>query len=66
MTISDQLRTAIRECGLSANELGKESGVPQPMITRFLNGSELRTNTVDKLAAYFRLELRPIAKQKRK
>ena len=59
MEVSNQLRTAIRKSGKSANVLAKESGIPQPTITRFLAGGEMRSNTIDKLAAYFGLELRP-------
>ena len=62
MEISNQLRAAIRKSGKSANVLAKESGVPQPTITRFLAGAEMRSNTIDKLAAYFGLELRSAAK----
>ncbi|HUE71011.1 MAG TPA: helix-turn-helix transcriptional regulator [Pirellulaceae bacterium] len=56
-TISDQLRAAIRNSGKSATALAKESGVPQPMITRFLNGQQLLSGTVDRLAGHLGLVL---------
>jgi hypothetical protein len=64
MSVSNQLREAIRNCGMSANELSRVSGVPQPTITRFLNDGELRSNNVDKLAAYFGLVLKKERKGK--
>jgi transcriptional regulator with XRE-family HTH domain len=58
MAISDDLRAAIRASGKSLTLLAKESGVPQPMLTRFMNGQDLRLATVDKLCSYFGLTLR--------
>jgi plasmid maintenance system antidote protein VapI len=66
MDVSDQLRTAIRKSGISANELSRSCGVPQPTITRFLAGAEARASTIDKLAAYFGLTLQPAAARPRK
>lgn len=72
MSISDQLRQAISESGKSANVLAKETGVPQPTITRFLNGAEMRTGSIDKLSAYLGLTLtkepasKPAAKRGKK
>ena len=59
MTISDDLRHAIRNSGKSVTAIAKESGVPQPMLTRFMNGQDLRLATVDKLAAQLGLTLQP-------
>jgi len=42
---------------MSANALAGASGVPQPTITRFLAGAEMKSATIDKLAAYFGLAL---------
>jgi plasmid maintenance system antidote protein VapI len=64
MAISEQLREAIRASGLSANALARGCGVPQPMLTRFINGLDVRLATADKLAAYFGLELRPATEKK--
>jgi hypothetical protein len=60
MSVSNQLRTAIRRSGKSANELAKEAKIPQPTITRFLNGADMKASTIDKLAEYFGLQLRPV------
>ena|SRR3990167_1761865 len=56
-TMSDILRNAIRNCGLSANELAKRTGVPQPTITRFLAGKDLRLSRAQKIAAFLGLRL---------
>jgi hypothetical protein len=66
MAISDQLRQAIRDCGLSLNQIAKGAGVDQPMLSRFMssdgqaNDIRLQRNA-DKLADYFGLELTPMA-----
>jgi plasmid maintenance system antidote protein VapI len=62
MTISDDLRDAIRDSGKSVTALAKECGVPQPMLTRFVNGKDVRLETANKLAAYFGLTLQPEGK----
>ena len=55
--VEDTLRRAIRDCGLSANELAKRTGVSQPAITRFLQGSDMLLSTASKIAAYLGLSL---------
>jgi predicted transcriptional regulator len=55
--IDDTLRKAIKTCGLSANELARETGVPQPTITRFLAGADMRISTAAKIATYLELVL---------
>lgn len=56
--MADALRAAIRKCGKSANELAKETGVPQPTITRFLAGADMKLSTAEKLASRLGLRLR--------
>jgi len=48
---------AIENAGISANQIAREYGVPQPTITRFVNGADMKASTIDKLAAYFGLKL---------
>lgn len=55
--ISEILRKAIDACGLSVNELARQSEIPQPMLTRFINGKDIRLNTAEKLARFFGLIL---------
>lgn len=59
--IADVLRDAIRKCGESANALADKTGVPQPTITRFLAGADMKLETAGKLAAYLGLKLKPDA-----
>jgi plasmid maintenance system antidote protein VapI len=57
MPLDEQLRDKIRDSGKSVNQLAAECGVPQPVLTRFLNGKDIRLETANKLAAYFSLKL---------
>ena len=66
MSISDQLREKNAASGKSLKAIERESGVPQPMMTRFVNGFDIRLMTADKLAEYFGLELQPRKKKRRK
>lgn len=56
--LADALRDAIRKSGMSANALAEETGVPQPTITRFLAGADMKLETAGKLAAYLGLALK--------
>jgi transcriptional regulator with XRE-family HTH domain len=59
LAISDVLREAVRECGLSMNRIAKESGVPFSAIQRFVTGKRpISTANLDGLARYLKLELR--------
>lgn len=56
-TLDESLRQAIRDSGLSANQLARATEVPQPTITRFLNGADMKLSTASRLAAYLGLHL---------
>jgi len=63
-TMSDILRTAIGESGLSAYRIAKDTGLVVTSIIRFVNGeTSLRLDKADALAEYLGLEL---VKQKAK
>lgn len=55
--MAEKLRTAIRKSGLSLSQLARETGVPQPRITVFLQGKDIRLSTAQKLMARLGLEL---------
>jgi plasmid maintenance system antidote protein VapI len=56
--ISDLLRRAIAESGISYNALQKETGVTRASIMRFVRGDQsIRLDMADRLAAYFGLTL---------
>lgn len=57
-TLTDELKQAIADSGVSGYKLAKESGVPQPVVQRFLAGERgISLTTADKLAAYLGLRL---------
>jgi plasmid maintenance system antidote protein VapI len=57
-TVSDQLRRAIEESGLTRYEIWKRSGVDQGALSRFINNKQsLTLEMVDKLADVLGLEL---------
>ncbi len=55
--LAEQLRAAISKSGLSDSELARQTGVPQPTITRFRNGADMKLSTAQRLATYLGLEL---------
>jgi predicted transcriptional regulator len=56
--IDAALRRAILDSGISANELARRSGVPQPTITRFLAGADMRISKAAKIALELGLSLK--------
>lgn len=56
--MADTLRDAIRKSGKSANQLAAETGVPQPTITRFLAGADMKLSTAERLATHLGLKLK--------
>jgi plasmid maintenance system antidote protein VapI len=58
--ISDVLRRAIVESGISYNALHKETGVTRTSIMRFVRGDQsIRLDMADRLAEHFGLRLVP-------
>lgn len=55
--LADQIKAAIQASGLSVYEIAKGSGVPQPVLQRFVSGQQanIRLDTASKLAAYFNM-----------
>jgi hypothetical protein len=63
--ITQALRQAIADSGLSFKRLEKETGVLRQSLMKFARGEQsLRGDVMDKLAVYFGLELRPVSKRK--
>jgi plasmid maintenance system antidote protein VapI len=63
--LSDVLRRAIVESGMSFMALEKETGVLRQSLMKFVRGTQsLRLDMADKLASYFGLELRAKGKQR--
>jgi hypothetical protein len=59
--MADQLKKAIEKSGKTVNAIAVAADVPQPVLHRFVSGerADLKLGTVQKLADYFGLELRP-------
>jgi transcriptional regulator with XRE-family HTH domain len=58
MSISSQLKKAIKASGMGYRELSRETGVAQPIISRFMAGERsLTLESVDALAKTLGLEL---------
>jgi hypothetical protein len=58
--LSDVLRKAILDSGLSFQALERETGVLRQCLMKFVRGEQsLRLDMAGRLAAYFGLELRP-------
>ena len=65
--ITDALRRAIEESGITSKALERETGLKRPSIVRFRRGDQsLRLDLADKLAEFFGLELVPIKSRKAK
>jgi hypothetical protein len=56
--MTETLRAAIRDSGLSAYRISKDTGLVVTSIIRFVDGeTSLRLDKADVLAEYFRLQL---------
>jgi len=54
----EQLKAAIRESGLSLNELGRRAGIATPMLSRFVKGERgLTLTAAEKVCNALRLRL---------
>lgn len=62
--MAEKLREAIQKCGLSANELAQQTGVPQTTISRFLRGKDMGIHRGAIIARYLGLELKPASAAK--
>jgi plasmid maintenance system antidote protein VapI len=65
--ITDVLRRAILDSGLSLLHIAKETGVQRASLSRFVRGkNSLRLDVTDKLATYFGLRLMTTGKKPNK
>ncbi len=63
--ITDALRRAIAESGLSFKALERETGVLRQSLMKFARGERyLRLDMADRLAVFFGLEVRPKGRRK--
>jgi hypothetical protein len=68
MTVSNQLRVAIKQGGVTLYRIAKDADVDWGMLRYFLNGTRpnIRIDTVDKLCECLGLELRPKRKREKR
>jgi plasmid maintenance system antidote protein VapI len=57
MTLTDQLRKAIHDSGLSLYAVAKATHTPYAVIHGFVNGRDIKLGTADKLAELFGMKL---------
>jgi len=62
-SISEALRRIILDADESRYQIARETGILQSTLCRFVHGGEARGTTLDTLAAYFDLELRPVKRK---
>ena len=56
--MSDQIRRAILDCGLTRYAVSKAAGIDQSTLTRFMSGERgLPMKTLDVLAGFLRLRI---------
>ncbi len=60
LTLSDALRAAIEQSGISRYRIARDTGLEQAALCRFVSNKRfLRLDNADKLAEYFGLRLTP-------
>jgi len=66
MPITDLLRKTINESGVQFLTLEQKTGVLRQSLMRFARGeTSILLDSADKVARYFGLELRPVAKSRK-
>lgn len=63
-TVTNTLRATITASAQTRYAIAKGAGVDQAAILRFMEGTDIKGATVDKLANYFGLELKPKARKR--
>jgi transcriptional regulator with XRE-family HTH domain len=66
VTVSERLRAAIEDVGVSRYRLAKETGVAESVLSRFVRRQRgLDLASVDRLATYLELDLLPAKRLRR-
>ena len=68
MTVTEQVKKVMLASGETHYRIGKEAGIDTRTLDRFIAGEQpfVRSDTLDKLCAYFGLELQPKKQTDRK
>jgi transcriptional regulator with XRE-family HTH domain len=51
------LRTQIKTCGKSLNQIGRETGIDKAALSRITRGGSCKTETAETLLKYFGFEI---------
>lgn len=58
LKLSDQVRRAVADCGLTQYRIWKESGIDPATLSRFMSGERgLPMKTLDRLADFLNLDI---------
>jgi len=58
LKLSDQVRQAIETCGKTRYQIGRDTGIDQATLSRFMHGKGgLSIPVLDRLGAYLRLSI---------
>jgi len=61
LNLVEELRQAILTCGETEYRVAKDSGVAQPVVSRFMRGQRgISLETADKVCQYLGLHLAPV------
>ena len=66
LNVTETLRKAITDSGISKRQLAKETGVDRMSITFFMQGTELPSDNINKLAEFFGYALVKVKKKEDK
>lgn len=65
-SLSDSIRQAVNDCGVSQYAIAQETGIDRSALSRFMRGERgLPIPKLDILAAYLRLEVRMLGPLKK-
>ncbi len=58
MTMSNQIRKAIRTCGLTRYRIATETNVGEATLSRFMAGRPIQTDVLDRMARLLGLSIK--------
>jgi len=63
--MSETIRKAIQESDQTVCAISRATGIDRAGLGRFMAGKSLRLDIADKLAAYFKLELKAVTRRRK-
>jgi transcriptional regulator with XRE-family HTH domain len=66
MSLTEQVREAIRECGVSRYQIARETGLPEAALSRFMTGKKTITlETLERLHEFISVSAKPARRKAR-